>query len=76
MLWFYLTTFFIIAKIWGGLTFSWWLIALMVFLDLLQFIVDTTVSESINSEDVEAEELEETEETEEKVEETKEETKE
>lgn len=58
MLWMALTTFFIIAKLCGGLTFSWWWISLMVFLDFTQFVVDTVISDSISKEDVEAEDEE------------------
>ena len=64
MLWMALTTFFIIAKLCGGLTFSWWWIALMVFLDFFQFVIDTIISDSISKEDVEAEGEEESEEEE------------
>lgn len=59
MLWFYLTTFFAIAKIWGGLTFSWWWISLMVFLDLFQFVIDSIISYQINNENIIEEEKEE-----------------
>ena len=44
MFWLSLTTFFIIAKIWGHLSFSWWWIILLFFIDLLEFFIDSMIA--------------------------------
>jgi len=44
MFWLSLTTFFIIAKIWGHLTFSWWWLILLFFIDLIEFLINSMIT--------------------------------